>query len=171
MHVSFAPLFLRSLRWIAPLALVGLTVASAEAGWPRYRVNAAYSLPSAPSVGHPTIAPVQVQPVYPVNPGVYVPAQSYPTLPTTNFQQPLSPPQIHVPHITNYQPTFNPVGAQPLYNPASHASYYQPAMPLPIQPYTPAVQPYGGYYQPTRPSSFYAPQPSYHYAQPIYGKY
>lgn len=191
---------LKPLRTALPivfaLALIAMATTS-EAAWPRYRVSAGYSLPSAPAM-RPMFVPVYPTDRYlQANPGVVpatygapqvnVPANMPPSL--------LAPPAISVPNTSYYpqtynapqynQPAFNPAyqpynagyNPQPVYNPAPVTAYsnpqpYQPyQQPRPIQPYTGAVQPYGGFYQPTRPSTVYSPTPSYYPQQPVFGQY
>ncbi len=184
------------------LALLSLASTS-EAAWPRYRVSAGYSLPSAPAM-RPMFVPVYPTDRYlQANPGVVpatygapsVPNVMVPgtipnaTIPAANLQPSLlAPPQISVPNTSYYPQTYNAPGVnQPAYTPYSYntpatTSYYAPPAynppavqpyqaPRPIQPYTGAVQPYGAYYQPTRPSTFYSPTPSYYPQQPVFGQY
>lgn len=191
-----------ALPTIAAAALIAFSAATSEASWPRYRVSAGYSLPSAPSM-----RPVFV-PVYPTdrylqaNPGVVpatyapqvsVPGYGAPVAPANMQPSLLAPPAVSVPNTSYYPQTYNApaynqpaynagqpaYNQQPVYNPApapvtaySNPPAYQPyQQPRPIQPYTGAVQPYGAYYQPTRPSTFYSPTPSYYPQQPVFGQY
>jgi hypothetical protein len=190
---------LRTLLTVAVLGATGLWTATSEATWPRYRVTAGYSLPTAP-YQTPSWVPVYPQspygrtaPVAPVTiapPNVSVPG--YGGVAPANMQPSLlSPPNVSVPNSSFYPPAYNqpmynqpgfgqPAYNQPAYNPASVNSYYAPQQsqpyqqpyqqPLPMQSY-PGYQAPGGFYQPTRPSSFYSPVPSYYPQPSLFGRY
>ena len=143
-------------------------------------------LQANPGVVPATYAPpaVSVPGSMPGLPGTVPPANMPPSL--------LAPPAISVPNTSYYAPGYNTYAPpaynqpiynqqlynQPVYNPAPPTtSYYNPSaiqpyqQPRPIQPYVAPVQPYGGFYQPTRPSTFYSPTPSYYPQQPVFGQY
>jgi hypothetical protein len=198
------PITRNAFSFIAILAVLALA-ATSEAAWPRYRVSAGYSLPSAPAMRpmfvpvYPTERYLQANPgvvpaTYgqPLVPNVMVPNGMAPgTVPAANMPPSLlAPPQVSVPNTSYYPQTYNApqYNQQPAYTPYNYntpattmppptTSYYNPPayqpyqQPRPIQPYTGAVQPYGGFYQPTRPSTFYSPTPSYYPQQPVFGQY
>ncbi len=164
-------IFHTSLPMLAAVALLGLNATTSDAAWPRYRVSAGYSLPSAPAY-----RPVyQVAPAYlPQAPGYATPGYGVPAanIAPSYYAQPNAQPGLlpAAPNTSYYAP--------PAYGAAPTTSYYaqQPAIqpyvqPRPIQPYGQPLQPAGGFYQPTRPSSFYSPTPGYFYPQPVFGRY
>lgn len=185
-------LFNAAFASLAALTLVGLTANSSQAEWPQYRVNAGYSMPSAPAFRpavQPAVPVVNLQP--PTITNSYRPlvptAQAYyaspqplsPPVTTAMYGQPLAHPNMSA----NYLPTqqFTPYSythihantVTPTYNPVPQAAYYAPQgpqTPMPSPPQPQPLQPYGGYYQPTRPSTFYSPLPGYRY-QPVFGQY
>jgi hypothetical protein len=197
---------LRSALPMFAAAWIAFSAATSDAAWPRYRVSAGYSLPSAPAM-RPMFVPVYPTDRYlQANPGVVPATYGAPQVSVPGYggqvapanMQPslLAPPAVSVPNTSYYpqtynapqynQPAYNPAynqpynagyNPQPVYNPAPVTAYsnpqpYQPyQQPRPIQPYTGAVQPYGGFYQPTRPSTVYSPTPSYYPQQPVFGQY
>lgn len=197
--------FRSALPIFAAVALIAGSAASSDAAWPRYRVSAGYSLPSAPAM-RPMFVPVYPTDRYlQANPGlvpatygapqVSVPGYGGAVAPANMQPSLLAPPAISVPNTSYYPQAYNapqynpqqynaPQYNQPAYTPYGYnspqpiTSYYNPPpafpqyqQPRPIQPYTGAVQPQGGFYQPTRPSTFYSPTPSYGPQQPVFGQY
>lgn len=166
-------IFDASLPMFAAFALLGLSAATSDAAWPRYRVSASYSLPSAPAY----------RPVYPVAPAYLpqAPAYAVPNYGVPNYAAPsyvvpaanVAPSYYGQPNLQLGQMQSAPntsYYAPPAYAPAPTTSYYGPQQQA-IQPYVQPMQPAGGFYQPTRPSSFYSPTPGYFYPQPVFGRY
>ncbi|QDU28331.1 hypothetical protein ETAA8_34310 [Anatilimnocola aggregata] len=169
------------------VAVVGLcgSATESQAEWPRYRVSASYSLPSAPAY-RPVLPGVQMQPVaqayHPVSPpppafyGSPVAPSYYAPQPvagsTTSFH-PLT--SQYTPYSYAQQP-FPPYQAPvpPRYNPQINTAYYGPQphqTPLTLPTTPQSVHTYGNYYQPERPAASYSPNPGFHYLQPAQGQY
>ncbi|WP_425613858.1 hypothetical protein NA78x_003702 [Anatilimnocola sp. NA78] len=185
-------LFSSSLAVIAALAVVGFTATASQAEWPRYRVNAGYSMPSAPAFRPAVPPPVPVvnlqpptitnsyRPLVPTAQPIYASPQPMSSPVTTAmYGQPIAHPNMSANYLPTQQFTpysyahthANPV--TPMYNPVPQAAYYAPQGSQTTMPAAPLAQPYqpnGGYYEPTRPSNFYSPLPGYRYQQ-TFGQY
>jgi hypothetical protein len=146
----------------------------------------AYAPPvvNVPGAMPPGGAPANYAPSLLAPPSVSVPNTTYyqPNYGTPTYGVPTynAPAYNPAPITTGYTPysynTTPPYTAAP-YNTVPQTSYYNPPafqpyqQPRPIQPYVQPAQQYGGYYQPTRPSTFYSPTPSYYPQRPIFGQY
>lgn len=123
---------------------------------------------TAPNVSVPGMtgtnyyAPPYTQPGY-AQPGIA------PTTPYPGYQAANYPPALLTPPPTTsyYAPQ---AGVQPSYQPGMQPAFQPYQQPRPIYNYAQPVQPYGGFYQPNRPATFYSPTPTYN-PQPVFGGY